>query len=59
MDELGEEKAVLSNLGSVTKALQNIDCDLADAYKQGALAKECIRDGHDEWSKVRIRCLHV
>ena len=50
VDELGEEKAVLSNLGSVTKALQNIDCNLADAYKQGSLAKECIRDGHDEWS---------
>ena len=45
---------VLSFLGSVTTALQSADCNLADAYDDVALAKECIRDSRNEdcWKKV-------
>ena len=32
---------VLSFLGNVTTALQSTDCNLADAYDDVALAKEC------------------
>ena len=35
---------VLSFIGSVTIALQSTDCNLADAYADVALARECIRD---------------
>ncbi len=31
-------------IGSVTIALQSTDCNLADAYADVALARECIRD---------------
>ena len=34
---------VLSFLGRVTTALQSRDCNLADAYNDVALARECIR----------------
>ncbi len=45
---------VLSLIGSVTIALQNTDCNLADAYADVALARECIRDSRNEdcWGKV-------
>ena len=45
---------VLSFLGSVTIALQSRDCNLADAYDDVALARECIRDSRNEdcWKKV-------
>ena len=37
-------QAILSFLDPVTKALQAKDCDLAIAYKDVMLAKECIQD---------------
>lgn len=47
-------QCVLSFLGSVTIALQNRDCNLADGYDDVALARECIRDSRNEdcWKKV-------
>ena len=39
---------VLSFLGRVTTALQSRDCNLADAYNDVALARECIRDSRNE-----------
>ena len=47
--------SVLSHFSPVTKALQAIDCNLADVYEEIILAKECIREEHDEWSKVWMR----
>ena len=41
---------VLSFLHSVTVALQKVDCNLADAYINVTIAKECIRDTRNEWS---------
>ena len=48
---------VLSFLGNVTTALQTTDCNLADAYDDVALAKECIRDSRNEdcWKKIWTR----
>ena len=45
---------VLSFLGSVTTALQSTSCNLAVAYDDVALARECIRDSRTEdcWGKV-------
>ena len=45
---------VLSFLGSVTTSLQSRDCNLADAYNDVALARECIRDSRSDscWEKV-------
>ena len=54
-------QAVLSFLDPVTKALQAKDCNLAGAYKDVALAKECIRDARQDscWDKVRNRIEQV
>ena len=48
---------VLSFLGSVTIALQSTDCNLADAYDDVALARECIHDSRNEdcWGKIWTR----
>ena len=45
---------ILSFLGSVTTALQSIDCNLADAYNDVALARECKHDSRNEdcWDKI-------
>ena len=45
---------ILSFLCSVTIALQKKDCNLADAYHDIALARECIIDSRNEdsWKKV-------
>lgn len=45
---------ILSFLGPVTTSLQSRDCNLADAYNDVALAKECIRDSRSDscWKKV-------
>ena len=47
-------QAIISFLDPVTKALQAKDCNLAGAYKDVALAKECIRDARQDscWDKV-------
>lgn len=52
---------ILSFLGSVTTVLQSIDCNLADAYNDVALARECIRDSRNEncWDKVWSRIEHL
>ena len=48
-------------LDPVTKALQAKDCNLAGAYKDVALAKECIRDARQDscWDKVWNRIEQV
>ena len=52
---------VLSFLGSVTTALQSTECNLADAYGDVALARECIRDSRSEecWKKLWARVLQI
>ena len=52
---------VLSFLHTVTVALQKVDCNLADAYNDVAVAKECIRDARNEtsWLKVWSRATQV
>ena len=48
---------ILSFLNPVTRALQAKDCNLADAYKDISVAKECIRDTRkdESWDKVWVR----
>ena len=45
---------VLRFLGAMTTALQSTDCNLADAYDDVGLARECIHDSSNEdcWKKV-------
>ena len=52
---------VLSFLHTATVALQKVDCNLADAYNDIAIAKECIRDARNEtsWVKVWSRATQV
>ena len=51
---------ILSFLGSVTTSLQCRDCNLADAYNDVVLAKECIRDSRNdscwkkEWDRINV-----
>ena len=54
-------QAILSFLDPVTKALQAKECNLADAYKDVAVAKECIRDVRNDrsWAKVWTRIEQV
>ena len=54
-------QVILSFLDPVTKALQAKDCNLAGAYKDVALAKECIRDARQDscWDKVWNRIEQV
>ena len=54
---LAVTQAILSYLAPVTKKLQAKDCNLATAYRDVALARECIRDARssDGWAKVWSR----
>ena len=47
-------QVILSFLDAVTNSLQKKDCNIADAYHDVALAKECIRDAREDtcWEKV-------
>ena len=50
-------QVILSFLDPVTRALQAKDCNLADAYKDVSVAKECIRDArkNETWDKVWVK----
>ena len=52
---------VLSFLNCLTIALQKVDCNLADAYNDVAVARECIRDSRNDesWEKVWTRITQV
>ena len=52
---------VLSFLGAVTTALQGAECNLADAYDDVGLARECIRDSRSEecWKQLWTRVLQI
>lgn len=47
-------QVILSFLDAVTNSFQKKDCNIADAYHDVALAKECIRDARKDtcWEKV-------
>lgn len=51
---LAVAQAILSYLAPVTKSLQAKNCNLAAAYKDVALARECIRGARNDhsWSRV-------
>lgn len=58
-------QAVLGFLSSVTLALQNKHCDLAEAYKDVTAAKKCIQDARKDdcwekvWSRIEMLALSV
>ena len=45
----------------MTVALQKVDCNLADAYNDVTIAKECIRDARNErsWESIWTRAMQI
>lgn len=58
-------QAILGFLSSVTRALQDKQCDLAEAYSDVTAAKKCIQDARKDdcwekvWSRIEMLALSI